>query len=462
MQRYILFVEKSCIRGTAAMEEEKDKDLKSDDNVHGQENSVQETDGAEADGNVGRQSLGAPADVATGADLIAPLKGAEAHAERVRIRKLFRKQDVKNFFKANVVLIIAIIAAAATCFFVPFDAEYAGYFDWRTLSCLFCTLAVVAAFKNIRFFVWLADVIVRRFKNFRTVVVSLVFVTYFGSMIMANDMALVTFLPLGYFVLESCGGKRYMAFTFIMQNIAANLGGMLTPFGNPQNLYLYSFFNIGAGEFFTIMAIPFAAAFLLILGTCMFVKPEKVEVTTKKKPAPSAWRAAVYGVLFVVSVLIVFRIFPYYWGLLAVTVVLLALDFRAVLKVDYGLLLTFCAFFVFSGNMARIEPVQAFLGNLMEIDPLAFGVLSCQVISNVPSAVLLSRFTTDYARLLIAVNLGGLGTPIASLASLITLNTYRKLVPGDTKKYVLLFLALNFGFLLVLTGFGYLTCYTVV
>ena len=439
------------------MEEERPKTDDTADNEHGQTNF------SEAEGEREKENEHGEAirDVASGADLEEPLKGSEAHAERTRIRKLFRKQDVKNFLKANAVLIIAIIAAAATCFFVPFDEEYAGYFDWRTLSCLFCTLAVVAAFKNIRFFVWLADVIVRRFKSIRTVIISLVFVTYFGSMIMANDMALVTFLPLGYFVLESCNGKKYMAFTFIMQNIAANLGGMLTPFGNPQNLYLYSFFSIGAAEFFKIMALPFAAAFLLILGICFFVKPEKVEVATQKKPAPKAWRAAAYGVLFVVSVLIVFRIFPYYWGLLAVTVALLLLDFKAILKVDYGLLLTFCAFFVFSGNMARIEPVQQFLGKLMEIDPLAFGVLSCQVISNVPSAVLLSRFTTDYARLLIAVNLGGLGTPIASLASLITLNTYRKLMPGDTKKYVLLFLALNFGFLLILTGFGYLTCYAV-
>lgn len=437
------------------MKEENKKDNIIADNQHGQEN-ISQSEVAEK-----KEEDALPSDVASGADLEEPLKGHEAHAERMRIRKIFRKQDVKNFLKANTVLIIAIIAAAVTCFFVPFDAQYADYFDWRTLSCLFCTLAVVAAFKNIRFFVWLADIIVRRFKSIRTVVISLVFVTYFGSMTMANDMALVTFLPLGYFVLESCNGKRYMAFTFIMQNIAANLGGMLTPFGNPQNLYLYSFFNIGAAEFFKIMALPFAAAFLLILGTCFFVKPEKVEVTTKKRPAPKAWRVAVYSILFIVSVLIVFRIFPYYWGLLAVTVALLVLDFRSVLKVDYGLLLTFCAFFVFSGNMARIEPVQQFLSKLMDIDPLAFGILSCQVISNVPSAVLLSRFTTDYARLLIAVNLGGLGTPIASLASLITLNTYRKLMPGDTKKYILMFLGLNFGFLLILAGFGYLTCYAV-
>lgn len=435
------------------MEEDNKQEKISSDNAHEQDNFV--TDGQVEDKSENTVS------VTTGADAEEPLRGHEAHAERVRIRKIFRKQDIKNFLKANTVLIIAIVAAAITCFFVPFDEEYLGYFDLRTLSCLFCTLAVVAAFKNIRFFVWLADIIVRRFKSIRTVIVSLVFVTYFGSMIMANDMALVTFLPLGYFVLEFCNGKRYMAFTFIMQNIAANLGGMLTPFGNPQNLYLYSFFNIGAAEFFKIMALPFAAAFLLILGTCLFVKPEKVQVTTKKRPAPKAWRVAVYSALFIVSVLIVFRIFPYYWGLLAVTVALLVLDFRSVLKVDYGLLLTFCAFFVFSGNMSRIEPVQKFLGTLMDIDPLAFGILSCQVISNVPSAVLLSRFTTDYARLLIAVNLGGLGTPIASLASLITLNTYRKLMPGDTKKYILLFLALNFGFLLILAGFGYLTCYAI-
>ena len=435
------------------MEEDNKQEKISSDNAHEQDNFV--TDGEVEDKSESTVS------VTTGADAEEPLRGHEAHVERVRIRKIFRKQDIKNFLKANTVLIIAIVAAAITCFFVPFDEEYLGYFDLRTLSCLFCTLAVVAAFKNIRFFVWLADIIVRRFKSIRTVIVSLVFVTYFGSMIMANDMALVTFLPLGYFVLESCNGKRYMAFTFIMQNIAANLGGMLTPFGNPQNLYLYSFFNIGAAEFLKIMALPFAAAFLLILGTCLFVKPEKVQVTTKKRPAPKAWRVAVYSALFIVSVLIVFRIFPYYWGLLAVTVALLVLDFRSVLKVDYGLLLTFCAFFVFSGNMSRIEPVQKFLGTLMDIDPLAFGILSCQVISNVPSAVLLSRFTTDYARLLIAVNLGGLGTPIASLASLITLNTYRKLMPGDTKKYILLFLALNFGFLLILAGFGYLTCYAI-
>ncbi len=363
---------------------------------------------------------------------------------------------VGHFFKSSVVLIVALAAAGITCIFVPIDGEYLGYFDWQTLSCLFCTLAVVAAFKNIRFFVWLADIIVRRFKNMRNIVLALVFVTYFGSMIMANDMALITFLPLGYFVLDSCGNKKLTALTFIMQNIAANLGGMLTPFGNPQNLYLYSYYSIGAGEFFKIMALPFAVAFLLILGVCLFVRPEKAEVLSAPKKTPPVWRIAVYTALFVLSVLIVFRVFPYYWGLLAVAAALLILDYRSILNVDYGLLLTFCAFFVFSGNMARIPAVENFLGSLVARDPLAFGVLSCQVISNVPSAVLLSKFTADYANLLVAVNIGGLGTPIASLASLITLNTYRRVCPGETKKYVLKFLLFNFSFLAVLLGVGYL------
>lgn len=401
------------------------------------------------------------------AESAAPAGGAEDSAEeslppeKTTAQKPLSKRRraalaVRHFFKSSVVLIVALVAAGVTCFFVPFDREYLGYFDLQTLSCLFCTLAVVAAFKNIRFFEWLADIIVRRFRNMRNIVLALVFVTYFGSMIMANDMALITFLPLGYFVLDSCGNRKLTAFTFIMQNIAANLGGMLTPFGNPQNLYLYSFYNIAAGEFFKIMALPFAVAFVLILGVCLFVKPEKAAVLSAPKKTPPVWRIAVYAALFVLSVLIVFRVFPYYWGLLAVAAALIVLDYRSVLRVDYGLLLTFCAFFVFSGNMARIPAVEKFLGGLVALDPLAFGVLSCQVISNVPSAVLLSKFTADYANLLVAVNIGGLGTPIASLASLITLNTYRRVRPGETKKYILKFLLLNFSFLAVLLGAGYL------
>ena len=280
-------------------------------------------------------------------------------AENTRAKRFLHMAG--HLAKNNVVLLVAVAAAAVTCFFVPFDAEYAGYFDWSTLTCLFSTLAVVAAFKNIRFFVWLADIIVRRFKNMRNIALALVFVTFFGSMVMANDMALVTFLPLGYFVLDSCGNKKQTAFVFIMQNIAANLGGMLTPFGNPQNLYLYSYFSIPTGEFFAIMAIPFAAAFFMILGICLFVKPEPAAVQFEAHARPPVWRILVYAALFALSLLIVFRVFPSYWGLIAVAAAILLLDYRALLRVDYGLLFTFCAFFIFSGNMARIPAVGDFL-----------------------------------------------------------------------------------------------------
>lgn len=363
---------------------------------------------------------------------------------------------VKGILKSRIVLIVALVAAAVTCFFVPPDGGYADYFDLDTLSCLFCTLAVVSALKRRRFFEWLAVKIVTAFGNMRRVTFALVFVTYFGSMIMANDMALITFLPLGWLVLSSCGKTKYTAFVFVMQNVAANLGGMLTPFGNPQNLYLYSFFEINAGEFFAIMAIPFAVAFVLIAGTCLVVKPEPIRLETHPEPAPPVWRMIVYFVLFALSVMIVFRVFPYYVGLIVVTVALAILEPKCFLRVDYGLLLTFCAFFVFSGNLARISAVRDLLASVVAMSPLLVGTATCQVISNVPSAVLLSRFTTDYRHLLIAVNIGGLGTPVSSLASLITLGEYRKREPGKTLRYLGLFSLINFSYLAVLIGSSYL------
>ena len=363
---------------------------------------------------------------------------------------------VKGILKSRIVLIVALVAAAVTCFFVPPDGGYADYFDLDTLSCLFCTLAVVSALKRRRFFEWLAVKIVTAFGNMRRVTFALVFVTYFGSMIMANDMALITFLPLGWLVLSSCGKTKYTAFVFVMQNVAANLGGMLTPFGNPQNLYLYSFFEIDAGEFFAIMAIPFAVAFVLIAGTCFVVKPEPIRLETHPEPAPPVWRMIVYFVLFALSVMIVFRVFPYYVGLIVVTVALAILEPKCFLRVDYGLLLTFCAFFVFSGNLSRIPAVRDLLASVVAMSPLLVGTATCQVISNVPSAVLLSRFTTDYRHLLIAVNIGGLGTPVSSLASLITLGEYRKREPGKTLRYLGLFSLINFSYLAVLIGSSYL------
>ena len=359
-----------------------------------------------------------------------------------------------GFIKKNAVMFIALAAAAITSFIVPPDEKYIGYFDFKTLSCLFCVLAVVCALKNIRFFYMLAHNIVRMFKNARMCVTALVYVTFIGSMLIANDMALLTFLPLGYLVLKSTRKEKYMATTFILQNIAANLGGMLTPFGNPQNLYLYSKFSIPDGEFISIMAPSFIVSIALITLCCVvFIKPEPLEIAEEKISLPPI-RTATYLLLFALSIVIVFRVIPYWIGLIAVPLVLLFMDRKALAKVDYPLLFTFVFFFVFAGNMARIEPVREFFDGLLSTNTLAFSALSCQFISNVPSAILLSQFTDNYRELLIGVNIGGTGTLIASLASLITFREYTKENPGSAGKYLLRFSAFNFGFLIFLLLFN--------
>ena len=362
-------------------------------------------------------------------------------------------KNIIGFLKKNAIVLVAFLAAAVTSIIVPVDKEYMGYFDFKTLACLFCVLAVVCALKNIQFFYTLAQKIVQCFKNSRLVILALVYITFIGSMLIANDMALLTFLPLGYFVLLTTEKREYMAFTFIMQNIAANLGGMLTPFGNPQNLYLYTKFNIPNLEFMGIMAPPFILAVTLITLCCIiFVKsePMKIEGETAKLPP---LRTTLYLLLFALSIAIVFRGIPYVIGLIVIPAVLIFADRKALKAVDYPLLLTFVFFFIFSGNMARIEVVRSFLSSLMEKSTLLFSVLSCQFISNVPSAILLSQFTENYGDLLVGVNIGGTGTLIASLASLITFREYTWHNPGKTGYYVKLFSIFNFAFLIILTVF---------
>ena len=357
------------------------------------------------------------------------------------------------FIKKNAVMCIALLAAIITSFIVPPDKEYLGYFDYKTLTCLFSVLAVVCALKNINFFYMLARRVVQVFKNARMSVLGLVYITFIGSMLIANDMALLTFLPLGFIVLTSTNKQKYMAFTFIMQNIAANLGGMLTPFGNPQNLYLYSKYEIPNLEFIKIMAPPFILSVLLITVCCIiFVKPEPLELSDEKIVL-NPTRTIIYLVLFALAIAIVFRSIPYWIALIVIPAVLIFADKKALAMVDYGLLFTFVFFFIFAGNMARIEVVRDLFSALLEKSTLLFSVISCQFISNVPSAILLSQFTGNYADLLVGVNIGGVGTLIASLASLITFREYVKNNPGKTGYYIAMFSLFNFAFLIILTAF---------
>ena len=359
---------------------------------------------------------------------------------------------VKHFVKSNPVLIIAAVLALATSFLVTPDKKYLEYFDFKTLACLFCTLAVVCALKGIRFFTILARSIIHATGNLRSAVVALVLITFVGSMLIANDMALITFLPLGYYVLSATGKEEHMAFVFVMQNIAANLGGMLTPFGNPQNLYIYSKYQLGNVEFMSIMFPLFLTATVMILACCMTVKREPIELHEANELSLPKRRTATYLVLFALSIAIVFRAVPYLLGTVIILIAVFLLDKKALRQVDYCLLLTFVCFFIFAGNMSRLEGIQNLFDFLLGKSTLLVSILSCQFISNVPTAILLSQFTDNFRELLMGVNIGGTGTLIASLASLITFREYTSHNHGKTLHYIAVFSLLNLLFLAVLTA----------
>ena len=374
-----------------------------------------------------------------------------AIAKRPRSYRVFH--TAAGFIKKNAVAVIAFAAAAATSFIIPPDDVYISYIDLKTLSCLLCVLAVVCALRRLRFFYALAHGVVRLFRNMRACSLAVVYVTFIGSMLIANDMALLTFLPLGYNVLKTCGMEKYTSKLFILQTIAANLGGMLTPFGNPQNLYLYGKFNIPESEFISVMAPPFLISMLLFTVCCvLFFKPEPLAVPEERIILPKMKTARLL-VLFAVSIIMVFRVIPYYLGLAAVVIALLFIDKSAFADVDWALLLTFVFFFIFAGNMSRIGAVRELISSLLAKNTLLVSAASCQVISNVPSAILLSQFTGNYRELLVGVNVGGTGTLIASLASLITFREYVRHDPSGGVKYLLEYSAFSFAFLAILLAF---------
>lgn len=360
---------------------------------------------------------------------------------------------IGHFARRNVVLLAALTAAVVTSCIVPPDRQYLSYIDFSTLSCLFSTLAVVAALRHIRFFTVLAEKIVALTGSLRVCMLALTYITFLGSMLIANDMALLTFLPLSCYVLTSTGQERHMAFAFILQNAAANLGGMLTPFGNPQNLYLYGYFHIPTGAFTLTMLPPFLVAVAMITLLCfLFFPREPIRVCERASAPLPRWRTVLYLAVFLLVILSVFRLLPYYVALAAVVAVLLLADRRAFLGVDYPLLLTFVCFFIFSGNMVRIPAVGSFFSSLLSHHALLVPTLSCQFISNVPTAILLAGFATDWRPLLLGVNIGGVGTLISSMASLITLRTYLGANPGGAGLYLRRFTWVNFLFLAVLFG----------
>ena len=336
---------------------------------------------------------------------------------------------IRSWCRANAMLVISLLAAAATAFFVPPDSAYLGYYDLKTLSCLFSVLAVVGALRDLDVFSALSQRMVHTFSTVRGVCTALVVITMFGSMLLTNDTALLTFLPLGWFVLSVTGQEKHAALLFILQNCAANLCGMITPFGNPQNLY----HPVHRPHSPVLFAVPQGPAY-------------GAGGAGRHRPPPGRGlrRALLSGRRYGAAAdPLRSRSGRHRSGALV--------SGPACAEVrGLGLLATFAAFFTFSGNLARMEPVRMLFVRLLSHGTMLISALTCQIISNVPAAILLSRFTQDAHGLLVGVNVGGAGTLVASLASLITFREYTRRVPGGAKRFLILFSAISFAFLAVL------------
>lgn len=359
-------------------------------------------------------------------------------------------QRIVQFIKAQPVLVIAFFAAALTVILVPPDTQYAGYVNTRVLIQLFGLMAAVAGVRAIGVFDAAAAMLLRRAGTIRRLGLILTLICYFASMLVTNDVVLLTFVPLTLLLFDRIPDDRSRILIIVLETAAANLGSMLTPVGNPQNLYLYDAFNLSAGTFLRIMLPSGILSLICLILLTLLLPRSACHTSEQKRPPIPKDKAAAYLLLFAVCLATVFRIIPV-WSVLAVTAaVSMVFDHSLLKKVDYALLATFVCFFVFVGNIARIEPVRNAIADMLNGRELPVTALLSQFISNVPAAVMLAGFTKNGSALLLGANLGGLGTLIASLASLISFQFYRKAAGAHTGRYFAVFSAVNFGMLAVL------------
>lgn len=363
------------------------------------------------------------------------------------------EQTKRPFWKREPVLCIAAVCAAASMVLNPPSAAYLNYIDWRVLTLLFCLMAVVAGLQECGVFAVLAQRLLAGERRMRFVTLALVLLPFFVSMLVTNDVALITFVPFAVLVLGLIGRMERLIYIVVLQTIAANLGSIATPVGNPQNLYIYANYELSAGQFFSAMAPLTIISLVGLVIASLCVKPEGIRVTfAEKAEIRSPGHLILMTLLFVLCLLSVFRVLPYPALLAVVLAGMLIFDRGLFRKVDYGLLATFFCFFLFAGNVGACGPVRETLTQIMEQNTALASGVSSQIISNVPAAVLLSGFTTDWHGLLMGTNIGGLGTPIASLASLISMKAYLKSPGARLGRYLLVFTVANVVALAILVG----------
>jgi Na+/H+ antiporter NhaD/arsenite permease-like protein len=370
---------------------------------------------------------------------------------------------VKHLIKTETVLLISAFVAIVTMFFVKPSLHYISYLDLRVLSLLFCLMAVVAGLNDTGIFIRVSEKLLKKVQNIRSLSFVFISLSFFSSMLITNDVALITFVPFAIMILRMTGQEKYFIPVIVLDTIAANLGSMLTPIGNPQNLYLYNTYYVSMIDFLQITLPYTILSFLLLSITIILMKKETLQLTIinkseeKKTDNKKRYMLTMYCILFLVCLTCVIRILDYRLTLLIVFVVILIFDRKILRKVDYSLLLTFVCFFIFVGNIGNIPVIRNYLGNLLVSRELTVALIASQIISNVPTAVLLSAFTDNYKALILGTDIGGLGTLVASLASLISYKFYCKTEHAKPGKYLGVFSLYNLVFLVVLCLFYMLT-----
>lgn len=370
--------------------------------------------------------------------------------------RIFIKNTLKNygdimkkilhFIKGEIVLVISFFLAVVSCFIVTPNKGYIEYIDFKTLVLLFSLMAVTSGFGRMGVFRVLAEKMLKRVKSFSVLSLTLSLLCFFSSMLITNDVALITFVPFTLIILNITGKKEKAIILVTLETVAANLGSMATPIGNPQNLFLFSKYEMSMGDFFSAI-LPYALlSLVLVAAFSLFLGKEKITFSAEKTELIFDKKLIIYGALFVLALLSVFRVVDYRILLVISLAVILIFDRETIKHVDYSLLLTFVFLFVFIGNLGNISAVSEFLRNTVSGREVAVGIISSQVFSNVPAAILLSDFTENVKVLLVGVNLGGLGTLIASMASLISFKLVQK-ENIKASKYILVFTLVNIAFL---------------
>lgn len=365
-------------------------------------------------------------------------------------------KKILAFIKRETVLTVAWVLAILSTFFTPPDAAYIGYIDFRSLGILWGLMVIMQGLRKNGLFERIGLILLTKTQKVWQLCAVLIFLCFFGGMLITNDVALITFVPFAVLMLAQAKQEQLMIPTVVLQTIAANLGSMLTPIGNPQNLYLYGLSGMSLGEF-VLWMLPYTVLSGILLVLSLLLLPGKtvrvyanVEAKAGASDKGTKYRIALYLVLFAVALLAVARVLDYRWLLAIVFVTVLVTENKVLVQVDYALLLTFVGFFIFTGNMGRIPVVEQALAALVEGREIGVGVAVSQCISNVPAALLLSEFTGDYKALLLGVNIGGLGTLIASMASLISYKIFVNEYSGKKGRYFAWFTAANVVYLVIL------------